>query len=66
MLRLAVMVPVGGFSYLVTGFALWLACGKPAGPEREAVDLMWFVRGRVLRTAPESGHRPSVFIGRGR
>lgn len=45
-LRLAVMIPIGGISYLGTTIALWLASSKPFGPEREVLDLLRFVRRR--------------------
>lgn len=50
-LQLAIMIPIAGISYLGTSFALWLASGKPAGPEREALDLLQFVR-RLARQVP--------------
>jgi O-antigen/teichoic acid export membrane protein len=46
-LQLAIVIPIGGISYFATSIALWLASGKPAGPESEALDLVQFVRRRA-------------------
>ena len=60
-LQLALMIPAGGISYFGTTLALWLASGRPAGPEREALDLLQFVcrrrisNARVIRLPFESG-----------
>lgn len=47
-LQLAIMIPTGAIAYFGASFVLWLSSGKPAGPEREALDLLQFVR-RSLR-----------------
>lgn len=47
-LQLAIMISVGGIGYVGASFVLWLASGKPAGPEREASDLLQFVRRGVF------------------
>ncbi len=49
-LQLAIMIPVGAVSYLGTSLALWLASGKPAGPEREALGLLQTLRRRIAQT----------------
>ncbi|MBA1345632.1 lipopolysaccharide biosynthesis protein (plasmid) [Rhizobium indicum] len=49
-LQLAIMIPIGGIGYFGASFVLWLASGKPAGPEREALDLLQFVRRGEFRT----------------
>jgi hypothetical protein len=46
-LQLMIMIPIGGISYLGTGFALWLASGRPAGPETEALHLLQIACRRV-------------------
>ena len=43
-LQLTIMVLIGGVSYCGASLVLWLVSGKPAGPEREALDLFQFVR----------------------
>ncbi|MBB3962777.1 lipopolysaccharide biosynthesis protein [Rhizobium metallidurans] len=43
-LQLTIMVLIGGISYCGASLVLWLVSGKPAGPEREALDLLQFVR----------------------
>lgn len=48
-LQLALMIPAGGISYFGTTAALWWATGKPAGPEREALNALLFVRRRAFR-----------------
>ena len=45
-LQLVIMIPIGGISYFGASFALWLASGRPVGPESEALDLLQFVRRR--------------------
>lgn len=45
-IQLALMVLAGAASYVGTSFALWLLSGKPAGPEREALALIQFLRHR--------------------
>lgn len=45
--QLGVMILSGGLSYFGTTFALWWASGKPSGPEREALDMLQFVRRRA-------------------
>jgi O-antigen/teichoic acid export membrane protein len=47
-LPLALMIVTGGVSYVGTTLALWWATGKPAGPEREAMDMLLFVRRRAF------------------
>jgi len=42
--QLTIMILIGGIGYFGASFVLWLASGKPAGPEREALDLLRFVR----------------------
>lgn len=46
-LDLALLVTTGAISYFGTTVALWLAAGKPAGPEREALDMLRFLRHRA-------------------
>ena len=46
--QLMIMIPIGGISYFGASFALWLASGRPAGPEREALDLLQFVCRRTI------------------
>ena len=46
-LDLALLVIGGAISYLGTTLALWLAAGRPAGPEQEALDLLQFLRRRA-------------------
>ena len=48
-LQLVIMIPIGGISYFGASFALWLASGRPVGPEREALDLLQFVLARSAR-----------------
>ena len=55
-LRLALMIPAGGLSYLVTTLILWWANGRPAGPEQQAVSLLRFVGRRA------SGRRRGVSL----
>ena len=50
-LQLVIMILIGGISYFGAGLALWLASGRPAGPEREALDLLKYVRRRVVPTS---------------
>ena len=50
-LQLVIMILIGGISYLGASLALWLASGRPAGPEREALDLLQYVRRRVVQTS---------------
>lgn len=47
-LQLAIMISIGGIGYCAASFVLWLASGKPAGPEREALDLLQLVRRRAF------------------
>ena len=49
-LQLVIMIPIGGISYFGASFVLWLASGKPAGPESEALDLLQFLWRRAFRT----------------
>jgi peptidoglycan/LPS O-acetylase OafA/YrhL len=46
-LQLMIMIPIGGISYLGTSVALWLASGRPAGPETEALQLLQIACRRV-------------------
>jgi O-antigen/teichoic acid export membrane protein len=46
-LDLALLVITGAISYLGATVALWLAAGRPAGPEREALDMLQLARRRV-------------------
>lgn len=48
-LQLAIMIPLGGVSYIGASFALWLASGSPSGPEREVLDLLHFARRGALK-----------------
>jgi hypothetical protein len=50
-MQLVIMIPIGGIGYVGASFALWLASGKPVGPEREALDLLQLVWRRVFQTA---------------
>lgn len=43
-LDLSLLVMTGAISYFGATLALWLAAGKPAGPERELLDLLQFLR----------------------
>jgi O-antigen/teichoic acid export membrane protein len=45
---LIIMIMTGGITYFCTTSVLWWATGKPAGPEREAMDLLLFVRRRAF------------------
>jgi len=45
--ELAALVIAGAISYLVSTMALWLASGRPAGPEREALELVGYLRRRL-------------------
>jgi hypothetical protein len=47
-LALVLIIVAGGITYLGVTLALWWATGKPAGPEREAVDILLFVRRRAF------------------
>jgi O-antigen/teichoic acid export membrane protein len=55
MLQLALMIPAGGISYFGTTAALWLAAGKPAGTEREALNALLFLRRRAFRDKAAQG-----------
>jgi O-antigen/teichoic acid export membrane protein len=46
-LDLALLVITGAISYVGATLALWLAAGKPAGPEREALDMLQLLRRRA-------------------
>lgn len=46
-LDLALLVVTGAASYLGASLVFWLAAGRPAGPEREALDLLKFLRRRA-------------------
>ena len=45
-LQLAITILTGGASYFGTTLVLWWATGKPAGPEREAINMLMVVRSR--------------------
>lgn len=44
LVQLALMILMGAVSYFGTTVALWWMAGKPAGAEREALDMLVFVR----------------------
>ncbi len=52
-LQLVLMIVSGAASYFGSTLALWWATGRPAGPEREAMELLLFMRRRAL------GHQAS-------
>ena len=47
-LQLPFMILTGAVSYFCVTLALWLATGRPAGPEREALNMLLFVRRRAF------------------
>ncbi len=47
-LQLALKILIGAGSYFAMTAALWWAAGRPAGPEREALDMLLMVRRRAL------------------
>jgi O-antigen/teichoic acid export membrane protein len=55
LLQLALMIPTGGISYFGTTVALWWAAGKPVGTEREAMNMLLFVRRRAFGPRPQRG-----------
>jgi len=47
--EMAVMIAVGGVTYLATLFGLWLAAGRPDGPEAELLGAVTRIRGALSR-----------------
>jgi O-antigen/teichoic acid export membrane protein len=54
-LQLALMILTGAASYFGTTMVLWRATGKPAGPEREALDVLLFLRRRAFARKAAQG-----------
>jgi O-antigen/teichoic acid export membrane protein len=54
-LGLVLMILAGGATYFGTTLVLWWATGKPAGPEREAMDVLLFVRRKAFGPKPQQG-----------
>jgi O-antigen/teichoic acid export membrane protein len=52
-LQLMIMIPTGGISYFGASFGLWLASGRPVGPEREALELLQSVLARPAMFDPK-------------
>ncbi len=47
-LQLPAMILSGAVTYFGATLLLWWATGRPAGPEREALDMLAFVRRRAF------------------
>lgn len=47
LVALAVMIGAGGIVYAGTSLALWMAAGRPDGPEAEAIALVRAILGRI-------------------
>jgi O-antigen/teichoic acid export membrane protein len=54
-LALVLMILAGGATYFGTTLLLWWATGKPAGPERDGLNALLFVRRRAFGPKPQQG-----------